>query len=266
MEEQKGKCIGVIDSGLGGLTVVKELERFLPKENIIYFGDNANCPYGNRPRSEILELSLAMLDFMQNQGVKIVAVACNTISILIDELRKHFDFPIVSIIEEACKHVAARNIPETGVFATEFTIRGGLYNTLIHSYRPETKVFGVPSRTLAMLVDEGRFSGSDTKAEVHSLLNTLLSAHPEVKHVVLGCTHYPIVQDLFEEAAPDLNFINPAAVQAEAVKTLLAERGLLCDLSEPAMNIFTSGGKEPYEAAIKKLGIRRPLTITVNKN
>jgi len=264
MKEQIEK-IGVLDSGLGGLTVVRELERILPGEDIVYFGDNANCPYGNRPREEIFKLSCAMLDFMQRQDVKTVAIACNTISTLVQDLRARYTFPIVSIIEEACKHVAAKGLPQVGVFATEFTIREGLYGKLLGQLRPETKVSGIASRTLAMLIDEGRFDDSETLEEVNSMLGKMkgMPEHPDVKHIVLGCTHYPIVQDLFEKAAPGFTFINPAAVQAEAVKALLTESGLLNNAQQPSLAIYTSGDKQLYEAAIKKLGISRPLTIKI---
>ena len=266
MENQKEKCIGVLDSGLGGLTVVRELERILPNESIVYFGDNANCPYGNRTKEDILNLTLSMLDFLQKKGVKVVAVACNTISVLIDELRKHYDFPIVSIIEEACKYTAKENIEQVGVFATEFTINQGLYKTLIGRLRPSTRVYGVSSRTLAALIDDGRFYDPATDAEISSMLNKMQNECRDVKHIMLGCTHYPIVQDIFEKAAPDINFINPAAVQAEAVKALLTERGLLNDALNPVLNINTSGKKQPYEAAIKKLEISRALTISLINN
>jgi len=261
MENQREKLIGVLDSGLGGLTVVRELERILPNESIIYFGDNANVPYGNRPKEEILELTLAMLDFLHSKGVKIVAVACNTISILIDELRKRYEFPIVSIIEEACNFVAKENIESVGVFATEFTISQGLYKKILAGLSPKTQVYGVPSRTLAALVDGGRFYDPATDAEVCSLLNILEKNHPETKHVVLGCTHYPIVQDLFEKAAPEITFINPAVAQAEAVKALLTERGLLNNASQALININTSGSRQPYESAIKKLEIKGAFTL-----
>ena len=263
MGNLKNKHIGVLDSGLGGLTVVRELERILPHESISYFGDNANCPYGNRSREEILNLSLAMLDFLKKQGVKMVAVACNTISVLIDELRKHCDFPVISIIEEACKYVAGKKLKETGIFATEFTISQGLYNTLLKQMSPGTGVYGVPSRTLAALVDEGRFYDPATDAEVNSMMSIMMKAHPGLGHIVLGCTHYPIVQDLFEKAAPELSFINPAAVQAEAVRALLSQSGLLSDEQAPVTEIFTSGKRQPYEGAIKKLEIGRPFSLTV---
>jgi len=265
MHSQKEKRIGVLDSGLGGLTVVRELERLLPFESIVYFGDNAHCPYGNRPKEEILELTITMLDFLQKQDIKIAAIACNTISALIDQLRPRYDFPIVSIIEEACSYIANEELSHVGLFATEFTIRQAVYDRLSKNLRPQTQVFGKASRDLAALVDEGRFNDPATRAEVEALVASLQQEHPELKHVVLGCTHYPIVQDLFEEAAPGLSFINPALVQAKALGTQLSASGLLKDASAPHLDIFTSGEKAQYEAALKKLEIRNPVTVSIVK-
>jgi len=262
MESQREKFIGVLDSGLGGLTVVRELERILPNESIVYFGDNANCPYGNRQKEEILNLSHAMLDFLQNRGVKIAAIACNTISTLVAGFRTRYGFPVVSIIEEACNYIARENLEQIAVFATEFTIKQGFYNTLLGQLSPETRVYGIPSRALAALVDEGDFYSTAIYEEVRSLLKLLRQNHPEVKHAVLGCTHYPIVQDIFEKEAPDISFINPAAVQADAVKALLTEGGLLNDTPAPLLDINTTGKKQPYEAAVKKLAISRPFAIS----
>jgi glutamate racemase len=259
--EQKDKPIGVIDSGLGGLTVLRELERLLPDESIVYFGDNANCPYGNRPRREILHLSASMLDFLRSKDIKIAAIACNTISALADELREKYEFPIVSIIEAASEYAANLALSQVGIFATEFTINNGAYKTLIGKLRPQTQVFGQPSRTLAALIDEGRFYDGATKDEVSSMINSFSKAHPEVKHIVLGCTHYPIVQDLFEEAGRGYNFINPAFAQAKAVESALSKNGLLSSASKPRLDIFTSGERPIYDAAIKKLEIKREAAI-----
>ena len=263
MENQHEQQIGVLDSGLGGLTVVRELKCLLPDESIVYIGDNANCPYGNRSREEILNLAQAMLAFLEKKNIKIAAIACNTISILAQELRQRYKFPIVSIIEEACKFVAGQNFSQVGVFATEFTIKAGLYTTLIKRRSPKTNVYGVSSRTLAALVEEDRYNENAARAEVSSMTELLLKAHPDIKHAVLGCTHYPHVQYLFEEAAPDISFINPAAHQAEAIKALLSERGLLSEKTLPRLDIYTSGGKLQYEEAVKKMNIRRPHTISI---
>lgn len=249
--------IGVLDSGIGGLTVARELLRLMPGENVVYFGDSANCPYGNRTKNDILGLTLSALGFLQEKNVKIAAVACNTISSLIDEYRGRFSLPIVSIIEAACAHIAEFSPAEVGVFATEFTIAQGLYDAFITRLSPGTHVYGVASRTLAGLVDSGNFDGPETVSEVGRLVDVLRKEHPEITHIVLGCTHYPVVADLFERAAPGVTFINPAREQAKAVRKLLSERGTLTRSNEnqPSLNIFTSGKKEAYERTLDKLGI-----------
>ena len=263
---KKMNPIGVLDSGMGGLTVVRELERLLPDESIVYFGDNANCPYGNGTREDILKLSYKMLDFLKEKGVKTAVIACNTISTLADKLRLRYDFPIISIIEEAVKFTAGRNYPELGIFATEFTIKQGLYETMIRRACPKTKVYGSSSRILAALIEEGRFNDPVTEGEVSSLLNKLLKLNPSIKNIILGCTHYPIIIDLFKKAAPQVNYINPAEVQAKAVKSLLVESCLLNDVSpdsgiKPYLSIYTSGKKEPYITVLKKLMIMRQASL-----
>ena len=105
-----GNPIGVMDSGIGGLTVVRELQRILPGEDIIYFGDSANCPYGNKTSDQIFELSSHMLQFLGDNGVKCTAIACNTISTMADRLRPCFDYKIVSIVEEAAKYVLREHL------------------------------------------------------------------------------------------------------------------------------------------------------------
>jgi len=261
MGKQTEKQIGVLDSGLGGLTLVREMERILPHESIVYFGDNANCPYGNRPEEEIVGLSSAMLDFFLEKEVKAVAIACNTISTIADRLRERYGFPIVSIIEAACENAADMGLSRVAVFATEFTIRQGLYGKLLRRISPETEVFGFPSRTLAALIDSGRFDDNATETEVKVLLSALRESAPDVKHVILGCTHYAIIGGLFEKCAPGITFINPAQAQAEAIRRLLSKRGLLGDSQQPALDICTSGEKPLYEAAMKKLGINRHAAI-----
>jgi len=259
--KQTEKRIGVLDSGLGGLTVVRELERLLPCDGIVYFGDNANCPYGSRPEEEILDLSITMLNFLREKDLKAAVIACNTISTIADRLRERYEFPIVSIIEAACENIAetaaGMGLTKLAVFATEFTISHSLYEKLLRRICPEIEVFGFPSRVLAALIDSCRFDDNATETEVKALVSALRESHPDVKHVVLGCTHYPIVKDLFEKSAPGINFINPAQTQAEAVRRLLTERGLLGNNPRPGLDIYTSGDKSLYEVVVKKLEIQR---------
>ena len=136
-------AIGVMDSGIGGLTVVKELQRILPGEDIIYFGDSANCPYGNKTSDQIFELSCNMLKFLGDNGVKCTAIACNTISTMSNRLRPCFDYRIVSIVEEAAKYVIREKLSSVGLIATEFTSSAYLPEATVNSVaiRPTEESF-----------------------------------------------------------------------------------------------------------------------------
>ena len=137
---------------------MRELQRILPGEDIIYFGDSANCPYGNKTSDQIFDLSCNMLRFLGESGVKCTAIACNTISTLSDRLRPCFDYKIISIVEEAAKYVVREHLSSVGLIATEFTVASGKYAELIHKDAPECKVVGKGSPLLAALVDRGDFN------------------------------------------------------------------------------------------------------------
>ena len=217
----KSNPIGVMDSGIGGLTVVRELQRILPGEDIIYFGDSANCPYGNKTADQIFELSCHMLQFLGSNGVKCAAVACNTISTMAERLRPCFDFRIISIVEEAAKYVIREKLSSVGLIGTEFTVASGKYAELIHQGNPDCHVVGKGSPLLA----------------------------------ALGCTHYPIVEENFHECYPQLHLINPALEQANAVKAYLAEQNALNPQKKGTFTICTSGDPQVYVNVGKRLGL-----------
>ena len=187
----KSNPIGVMDSGIGGLTVVRELQRILPGEDIIYFGDSANCPYGNKTADQIFELSCHMLQFLGSNGVKCTAVACNTISTMAERLRPCFDFRIISIVEEAAKYVIRAKLSSVGLIGTEFTVASGKYAELIHQGNPDCHVVGKGSPLLAALVDRGDFNQHDINLEITTQVDNILSRE-KVSDLILGCTHYPI--------------------------------------------------------------------------
>ena len=179
-----GNPIGVMDSGIGGLTVVRELQRILPGEDIIYFGDSANCPYGNKTSDQIFELSSHLLQFLGDNGVKCTAIACNTISTMADRLRPCFDYKIVSIVEEAAKYVLREHLKSVGLIATEFTVASGKYAELIHEGDPECKVVGKGSPLLAALVDRGDFNQHDINTEIRTQVDNIL-AREQVENLIL---------------------------------------------------------------------------------
>jgi len=266
--------IGVIDSGMGGLTVVRSLFLRNVPADIVYIGDNANVPYGNRPLDEIVELTLHMLEVLSERNIRIVAIACNTISATIDRLKPFWEFSIVDIISPAAQYLATCGESDLGLFGTEFTIGSGLHAKLASDLNPSVRIHGVPSRRLAALIDESIEDESAIREEISSMLAQLAALHP-VHKVLLGCTHYPIVMDLFKSLAPEMEFIDPADLQAKAVIKLLkkadwqsnlikngsienaeqAEGVLFDEFVRPSLEIITSGTEEAYRTMLNKLGI-----------
>jgi glutamate racemase len=258
--DRRSARIGVIDSGIGGMTVVRELAGLLPGADIIYFGDSANVPYGNRSEPEIVSLTCAMLDFMAARQVAVVAIACNTISTLVDRFRSRYDFPILSIIEPAAARVADSNLAHVGLVATEFTVRTGAYQRLIARGNPSTQVHTLGSPSLASLIEAQENDDEAIDAEVGRLLSCIFEAYP-VRDIILGCTHYPIVLDSFRKHAPEVNFIDPALLQAREVQRLLEDRGIAPGPGPGDLDISTSGGAAGFERILGKLRIDRPCRI-----
>lgn len=258
--------IGVIDSGVGGMTVVREIARLMPNADIIYFGDSANVPYGNKTESEIIDLTCAMLDFMREKGVILVAVACNTISTLIEKFKTRYSFPIVSIIEPAAAFVAAAAaasaVSHVGLLATEFTVRSGQYQKLIHERNPSIVVHAKGSKTLAALIEAPEYDEAAADTEVANLLSALALEYP-LKDIILGCTHYPIAMKLFKKRAPDIQFIDPAALQARELLRFLEEKGyFLAPRREGSLIIYTSGGSSGFKRILGQLNISMPWRIS----
>lgn len=256
--------IGVMDSGIGGLTVVRELQRILPGEDIIYFGDSANCPYGNKTSDQIAELSRAMLRFLGENGVKVTAIACNTISTLIDRLTPHFDYKIIGIVSPAADYIARSGIQQVGLIATEFTVSTQNYDKLIHQHDPAIEVVGKGSPLLAALVDRGDFNEQDINTEITTQIDNIL-ARRKVDHVILGCTHYPIVEENFKRCYPEITFINPALEQANAVRDYLSAQDALSDQTRGSFTICTSGDPQVYVNVAKRLNLFEPTALKVVK-
>lgn len=251
-------AIGVMDSGIGGLTVAKEIQRILPHEDILYIGDSANCPYGNRTAEDIAELSRNMLRYLGEQGVKVVAIACNTISTLVDVLTPDFDFKIVGIVAPSAAYVARSGIKRVGLVATEFTVATGNYDKLIHQLDPSVQVTGKGSPLLAGLVDRGDFNQQEINTEIRTRIDHILSKDPEIQHIILGCTHYPIVEANFRECYPDITYINPALEQANAIRSYLEEKNSLDEEKEGSFSVYTSGDPEVYVQVAKRIGMKEP--------
>lgn len=250
--------IGVIDSGVGGFTVVKEIQKLLPNENIVYIGDSKNCPYGNKSKTEILNLTKNMLDFLKEQNVKTVAIACNTISSALNGYENDYDFNIVSIIHPAVDYVNAKGINEIGLLATEFTVQTGYYTRLLTDLCENIKVFTQSSPKLASLIDNTDFNNTEIDSEINTQIGKLLENSSGIENIILACTHYPIIIESFKKHYPNINFINPAYQQAVKIMEYLKSLNLLNTENNAYLKVYTTGNKKSINEVCKKLDINLP--------
>lgn len=249
--------IGVIDSGVGGLTVARELMKNLPEENIIYFGDNKNVPYGNKTEEEIYKLTKDMIDSLIKKDVKLIAVACNTISTIVEKYFKDYTVPIISIITPVVDYITKKDIKEVGVLATSFTIKVGLYEKLLKERNKDIIVISEASPSLAAKIDSGEY----TKAEIRDLVDIHIGnilEQRDLKDIVLGCTHFPIVLDEFKRRNPNINFIDPAKEQVLFIDKLMKENSIKGNEAKSSFNIYTTGRNRTYEKMINSLNIKSP--------
>lgn len=187
--------IGVFDSGIGGLTVVKELIRLLPGENIIYFGDTARTPYGCRPPTEILAFMNEILHFFTEQEVKMAVVACNTMTALgMDIAKKHYPFMLVGVNTGIHAAMAVSRNKKIGVIATQATVDSGKHRQAAEAIDPEATVYLQPCPKFVPLIEQEQFEGALIEEAALEYLLPLKKA--QVDTLVLGCTHYPFIQQL----------------------------------------------------------------------
>lgn len=251
------KKIAVIDSGIGGLTVARKFRELLPGENIIYFGDNINVPYGNKTEDEIYRLTKNMIDFLMTKDIKLIAVACNTISSILDRYFLDCKLPIVSIIEPVTDYIARKKLEKVGVVATSFTIKSSLYERLLKEKYPEIEVRSEDCPSLAEIIDRAEYTDKEIEMLVKLHMSKLLENN-NIKDVILGCTHYPIVIDKFKKISPDINFIDPAYQQLVYIKELLDKKNISNNEENSRFEIYTTGDKNIYINMIRALSIEKP--------
>lgn len=219
--------IGVFDSGLGGLTVAREIMRNLPNERIVYFGDTARVPYGNKSKATIVRYARQIVRFLKTQEIKAVVIACNTATALaIDEVREMADIPVIGVIEPGAKMAAAATKNKrVGVIATRATIQAGEYANVIRRIDPEIQVLGQACPMLVPLVEEGWIHDRITDEVILRYLDDLLEHG--VDTLILGCTHYPLLRsEIRKLVGSGITLINPAYETAIELGQMLSERGL----------------------------------------
>lgn len=223
----KNLPIGVFDSGVGGLTVFKELRRVMPAENLIYFGDTGRTPYGCRTEQQIREFVDEILNFMSYHQVKLAVAACNTITVLgLDSIRKNHLFPLIGVSQGARLALAASKNKHIGVIATEATIRSGKHVAVISAADAETKIFPKACPKFAPMVEAEQFAGSEVEQAALEYLEPLQKA--EIDTLILACTHYPFLTPVIENILGDnVTVIDPARETALEAQAMLKSLDLL---------------------------------------
>lgn len=248
-------AIGVFDSGVGGLTVFKELVKQLPCEDIVYFGDTARVPYGTKSRETIIRFSLENILFLLQKDVKIIVVACNTSSSLaLPTLKRHFKKPIVGVILPGAKEAvyATRN-KRVGVIATTATINSNAYTREIKKLDPTVEVFSQACSLFVPLAEEGWVKEEVALQIAEKYLAPLKRA--KVDTLILGCTHYPLLKPVIKTAmGKGVRLIDSAEQVVQEVRQVLSDEGLLSDGKnhKSEYNFFVSDEPENFQKLAKR--------------
>lgn len=240
--EHKERKIGIFDSGVGGLSVLKQFIKYLPFENYVYLGDTARVPYGNKSSETIRRYARECTQFLIEKNVKLIVVACHTVSsVALDEVERIANVPVVGMIKPATKTAlfTSRN-RKIGVIGTRATITSGAYQNSIseNSKEIEFKVFSKPCPLFVPLVEEGFINHPSTKIIAEEYLGEF-KGH-DIDTLILGCTHYPLLSRTIKEILPDVELIDAGEQAAIFSLRLLAEKKLLLeekDLISPNPNI-----------------------------
>ncbi len=214
--------IGIFDSGIGGLTVLKAIREEMPYEDLVYFGDTAHVPYGTKSKETITKFSVENVKFLQSFQSKLVVVACNTASSLsMDELKKNFNIPIIGVIEPGARQALAETKNgRVGIIGTKATIGSGAYETCIKRLDPKVKVYSEACPMFVPLVEEGWLQGEVVSRVAKIYLDSFKNF--DIDTLILGCTHYPLLTKIIQEAVgPKVKLVNSAEETAREAKKLL---------------------------------------------
>lgn len=209
--------IAFFDSGVGGLTVYKEVKKLLPNEDYLYFGDTINMPYGEKTQKELIEIARKIFDFFAEREVKAVVMACNTTSAMTyDVLKNDYDFKIYPIIQSVAKVISKLPIEHLGVFATPATINSHAYAREINKLNPSLEVTEISCPAWVRIVEENRLNQPQSLLQIKERVEEMLTHNPQ--KIVLGCTHYPYLKGIIKQFYPEENLIDPSKYFAEFIK------------------------------------------------
>ncbi|MBO8130090.1 MAG: glutamate racemase [Candidatus Marinimicrobia bacterium] len=221
--------IGIFDSGLGGLTVVKQIKKILPYEKIVYFGDTARVPYGSKSSETVIRYSLQISQFLEDNGVKFIVVACNTSSsIALEELKLKCNVPVIGVVEPACKKAVEVTKEGTiGVIGTIATMNSDTYKLMLNNLKPDIKVIQKACPLFVPLIEEGLLNGAIVDSVIDYYLSSLKG---KIDTLILGCTHYPLLKDSIKNYFDSKVIIIDSSIEvANEVYRIFKKINLLAD-------------------------------------
>lgn len=243
--------IGIFDSGLGGLTVLKEYLKELPNENYIYFGDNARVPYGSKSQETIIQYAREIVSFLIQKDVKMIIIACGTASAnAFETLKSEFSIPIQTVIEPTAMQIKENKV---GVIATKSTIASKAWEKAIHHYHPDCQVYSKACPLFVPIVEENLTNTEISKLVISTYLQEFITW--QVESLILGCTHYPLLQSEIQNFLPStIKLINVNIATVEETKQYLAQHDALCmDRKTPEIFAYTTDCPEIFQKSAEDL-------------
>ncbi|NER07223.1 MAG: glutamate racemase [Okeania sp. SIO3C4] len=243
--------IGIFDSGVGGIGVLKESYRQLSRETFVYFADTARLPYGTKSQADIVRFVRQVLTWMQNQGIKMAIVACNTATAAaIDRVAVEYNFPIIGMIEPGANTVVNRGSKKIGVIATRQTVNSNAYLNTILKLDPSVLVFQVGAPALVPLIEQGRINDVYTFEVVRQYLKPLIAQ--QIDTLILGCTHYPHLLHFFRQIlGSSVQIVDPAMAVVSTAARELQRLGISSDRSPHCTSFYVSGNPEEFAKKVQ---------------
>lgn len=265
--------IGVFDSGVGGLTVAREIMRQIPNERIVYFGDTARVPYGSKSKETIIKYSRQIINFLKTEGVKAIVIACNTASAFaLETVQQEYDMPIIGVVEPGSRVAATVTTNNRiGVIGTEGTVNSGVYSMLIKKIRPDAQVIARACPLFVPLVEEGMLHDTITTQVAERYLDSFRKE--QIDTLVMGCTHYPLLRSTIGNVMGDnVRLVNPAYETAIELKAVLERNKLanVCEVDNPTQmyRFYVSDAADKFKRfanSILPFDIKTTEQITIEK-